>query len=337
MPGEAPARRHRTDPVGAAVRDRCVATPRRGIGGRSSSIASSRCRAAPHPTIARRGSAGRSDRTRARAPPARSRTTRTSRRRWPRRVPVRRSASRLVEHGERILGAPDHADRIGRERRCRPHPMRRSAPRLRAACPPAAGRRRWYAAGASTARAQTRTARVIAPARDGPRMASMDFAFSDEQEELRRTVRSFLSDKSPESEVRRLMDTTEGYEPKLWQQMGEQLGLQGSGHSRGVRRGRASRSSSSVWCSRRWAGRCCARPTSRRASSRPTRCCSPGTRRQKSNTCRVSRAARAIATLALCEEDGRWDEAGVTLAATAAGDSWTLTRHQDVRARRPHG
>ena len=23
------------------------------------------------------------------------------------------------------------------------------------------------------------------------------------------------------------MDTTEGYEPKLWQQMGEQLGLQG--------------------------------------------------------------------------------------------------------------
>ena len=55
----------------------------------------------------------------------------------------------------------------------------------------------------------------------------MDFAFSDEQEELRRTVRSFLADKSPETEVRRLMETTEGYEPKVWQQMGEQIGLQG--------------------------------------------------------------------------------------------------------------
>src|SRR5215470_12573549 len=58
-------------------------------------------------------------------------------------------------------------------------------------------------------------------------MASMDFAFSDEQEELRKSVRRFLEDKSPESEVRRLMETTEGYDPAVWRQMGEQLGLQG--------------------------------------------------------------------------------------------------------------
>ena len=35
----------------------------------------------------------------------------------------------------------------------------------------------------------------------------MNFAFSDEQEELRTAVRRFLSEKSPETEVRRLMDT----------------------------------------------------------------------------------------------------------------------------------
>src|ERR1700722_4992442 len=55
----------------------------------------------------------------------------------------------------------------------------------------------------------------------------MNFAFSEEQEELRRSVRRFLEDKSPMTEVRRLMETTEGYDPAVWEQMGQQLGLQG--------------------------------------------------------------------------------------------------------------
>jgi alkylation response protein AidB-like acyl-CoA dehydrogenase len=55
----------------------------------------------------------------------------------------------------------------------------------------------------------------------------MNFAFSEEQEELRKTVRSFLDQKSSEAEVRRLMETPEGYDTAVWKQMGEQLGLQG--------------------------------------------------------------------------------------------------------------
>ena len=54
----------------------------------------------------------------------------------------------------------------------------------------------------------------------------MNFGFSEEQEELRRAVRRFLEDKSPSSEVRRLMETTEGYDPAVWSQMANQLGLQ---------------------------------------------------------------------------------------------------------------
>ena len=54
----------------------------------------------------------------------------------------------------------------------------------------------------------------------------MNFAFSEEQEELRRTVRQFLEAKSPETEVRRLMETAEGYDPAVWKQMGQELGLQ---------------------------------------------------------------------------------------------------------------
>ncbi len=55
----------------------------------------------------------------------------------------------------------------------------------------------------------------------------MNFAFSEEQEELRKSVRRFLDEKSPVTEVRRLMETSEGYDPAVWKQMGEQLGLQG--------------------------------------------------------------------------------------------------------------
>jgi alkylation response protein AidB-like acyl-CoA dehydrogenase len=53
----------------------------------------------------------------------------------------------------------------------------------------------------------------------------MDFSFSAEQEELRSGVRRFLAAKSPEVEVRRTMATDAGYDPALWAQLTEQLGL----------------------------------------------------------------------------------------------------------------
>ena len=42
----------------------------------------------------------------------------------------------------------------------------------------------------------------------------MNFAFSEEQEELRRIVRQFLETKSPEAEVRELMETERGLRPR---------------------------------------------------------------------------------------------------------------------------
>ncbi|MCZ6785303.1 MAG: acyl-CoA/acyl-ACP dehydrogenase [Proteobacteria bacterium] len=55
----------------------------------------------------------------------------------------------------------------------------------------------------------------------------MDFAFSEEQEAFRETLRRFLAEKSPIAEVRRWMETPEGYNPALWKQMAAELGLQG--------------------------------------------------------------------------------------------------------------
>ncbi|MEU6037317.1 acyl-CoA dehydrogenase family protein [Actinomadura sp. NPDC047616] len=55
----------------------------------------------------------------------------------------------------------------------------------------------------------------------------MGLAGTEEQRELRETLRRFFTDKSPSAQVRRLMATDEGYDPKVWAQMAEQVGLQG--------------------------------------------------------------------------------------------------------------
>lgn len=57
----------------------------------------------------------------------------------------------------------------------------------------------------------------------------MNFGFSEEQEELRKMVRRFLEEKSPETEVRRLMATADGFDPAVWKQMANELALQGLG------------------------------------------------------------------------------------------------------------
>ena len=54
----------------------------------------------------------------------------------------------------------------------------------------------------------------------------MNFAFNEDQDELRRMVNRFLAEKSPETAVRELMATEDGYDPAVWSQMAEQLGLQ---------------------------------------------------------------------------------------------------------------
>ncbi len=57
-------------------------------------------------------------------------------------------------------------------------------------------------------------------------MTPMNFAFTEEQEQLREFVRSFMDEKSSEEAVRELMETDKGYDDAVWSQMAEQMGLQ---------------------------------------------------------------------------------------------------------------
>jgi alkylation response protein AidB-like acyl-CoA dehydrogenase len=53
------------------------------------------------------------------------------------------------------------------------------------------------------------------------------FAVPPELGDLRAAVRRFVTERSPEPEVRRLMDTELGHDPDVWKRMAAQLGLQG--------------------------------------------------------------------------------------------------------------
>ena len=53
----------------------------------------------------------------------------------------------------------------------------------------------------------------------------MRFSFSSEQEEFRSNLRRLLADRSPTKEVRRLMETDQGYERDGWRAINTALGL----------------------------------------------------------------------------------------------------------------
>jgi alkylation response protein AidB-like acyl-CoA dehydrogenase len=154
----------------------------------------------------------------------------------------------------------------------------------------------------------------------------MNFAFSDEQEELRAAVRRFLAEKSPETEVRRLMDTTEGYDPAVWSQMAEQLGLQsltipeefgGSGFSY---------VELIVVLEEMGAALLCA-PFFSTVALAANALLTSGDDAAKKTYLPGLASGETIGTLAITEDNGKWDFSGIELVATEK-DGWVLNGHK---------
>jgi len=146
----------------------------------------------------------------------------------------------------------------------------------------------------------------------------VNFAFSEEQEELRRSVRRFLEDKSPSTEVRRLMETTDGYDPKVWSQMANELGLQslhipeaygGQGFSFVELVVVLEEMGRALLCAPYFSSVCLAANAILNA----------GTEEQKAEFLPGIAAGETIATLAFTEPSGKWDANGITMEATADG------------------
>ena len=151
----------------------------------------------------------------------------------------------------------------------------------------------------------------------------MKFSFSNEQEQFRTMLRRFLSEKSPVSEVRRLMATEQGWERDAWRKLNSDLGL------------------SAVHIPEAYGGQgfgfvelCVVMEEMGRALL-----CGPyfssvvlaanailnaGTEDQKQTLLPSIAAGETVAALAFTEENGVWDSSGVTLTATQSGGGYRL-------------
>jgi alkylation response protein AidB-like acyl-CoA dehydrogenase len=152
----------------------------------------------------------------------------------------------------------------------------------------------------------------------------MNFAFSEEQEELRKVVKDFLNAKSDEATVRELMDTESGYDPAVWSQMGEQMGLQGliipeefggSGYSY----------VELIVVLEEMGRRLLCAPYFSTVVLAANTLIHSGDDAAKAKYLPGIASGETIATLAFTEANGKWDESGITMEATGSGDSWTLS------------
>ncbi len=151
----------------------------------------------------------------------------------------------------------------------------------------------------------------------------MNFAFSEEQEELRRAVRRFLDEKAPMTEVRRLMETDEGYDPAVWKQMAEQLGLQslaipeeygGAGFSYVELIVVLEEMGRSLLCA----------PYYSTVALAANALMTSGDDAAKKDLLPGIASGETIATLAITEDSGRWDLDGITCSATRSGEGWVI-------------
>jgi alkylation response protein AidB-like acyl-CoA dehydrogenase len=151
----------------------------------------------------------------------------------------------------------------------------------------------------------------------------VNFAFSDEQEQLRDAVRRFLESKSSSGEVRRLMETDDGYDPAVWGQMANELGLQ-SLHIPEEHGGQGF-TFLELGIVLEEMGRVllCA-PFFSTVVLAAGAIMNAGAADQQAKLLPGIAAGETIAALAFTEPTGPWDADGIEMVAKGSGDSYTL-------------
>jgi alkylation response protein AidB-like acyl-CoA dehydrogenase len=152
----------------------------------------------------------------------------------------------------------------------------------------------------------------------------MNFAFSEEQEELRKVVKDFLNAKSSEATVRELMETESGYDEAVWSQMAEQMGLQGLIVPEEFGGSGFSYVELIVVLEEMGRRLLCAPYFSTVVLAANTLIHSGDDAAKKDFLPGIA-SGETIATLAFTEPSGKWDEAGITMEATKSGDDYTLS------------
>jgi alkylation response protein AidB-like acyl-CoA dehydrogenase len=151
----------------------------------------------------------------------------------------------------------------------------------------------------------------------------IQFAFTDEQEQFRTALRRFLNDRSPTTEVRRLMATETGYDPAVWRQLSDELALPGIHVPEQY--GGAGFGMVELGIVMEELGRSllCA-PYFSTAVLAANAILNAGTEAQKAALLPELASGARLATLAIAEPDGDWNPAAIATVAAPAGDGYRL-------------
>jgi alkylation response protein AidB-like acyl-CoA dehydrogenase len=155
----------------------------------------------------------------------------------------------------------------------------------------------------------------------------MHFGLTGAQEQLRGRVRRFMEEVSPSGEVRRLMETESGFDPAVWRRMAVEVGLQGLHLPVGAGGTGLGWIELAVALEEAGAALLCApllATTTAAAVISATD--DPGL---AGDVLPAIAAGRCVATLALAEDAGRWDEGGVATRAVGSPErGWRLEGHK---------
>src|SRR5664279_5232860 len=157
----------------------------------------------------------------------------------------------------------------------------------------------------------------------GDRGIAMNFGFSEEQEELRKMVKRFMEEKSPETEVRRLMATDEGYDPDVWKLMANELALQGLGIPEVYGGQGYGPVELYVVFEEMGAALFCA-PYFSSVALAANAVLFVGTDADKAKYLPGIASGETIATVALTDDTGDWDVAATSTVARHSSDGWVI-------------
>jgi len=148
----------------------------------------------------------------------------------------------------------------------------------------------------------------------------MILGVTEEQAELRASVRRFLADRAPISAVRELMETTDGVDTSVWRQAGEQLGLQGIAIPEEYGGAGFSFAEQAIVLEELGAALYGGPYLASAVLAATALLASPDQDARKAYLPGIASGA-TVATLAFTEEDGSWEPDAIRLAASPSQDS----------------
>src|SRR3954452_8543250 len=151
----------------------------------------------------------------------------------------------------------------------------------------------------------------------------MQFAFTNEQRDFRDILRRFFTARSPSTEIRRLMETEQGWERETWKKLNQEMGLAGV-HVPEVYGGQGfGPVELGIVLEEMGRALLCA-PYFSSTVLAATAIMQAGTEAQKRALLPDIAAGETIATLAFTEPNGRWDAGSTEVSAQRAGGAFRL-------------